>query len=64
MGHLPRGLFESQLKNYFEQFGKVLRLRLSRSKKVKTSTVPQHYLVVSAQTENELRCHTGLRSDN
>lgn len=35
MGHLPKGLFEPQLKAYFEQFGKVLRLRLSRSKKVK-----------------------------
>ncbi|KAK7939201.1 hypothetical protein WMY93_002527 [Mugilogobius chulae] len=33
VGHLPMGLFEPQLKSYFEQFGKVLRLRLSRSKK-------------------------------
>lgn len=33
VGHLPRGLFEPQLKSYFEQFGKVQRLRLSRSKK-------------------------------
>lgn len=33
VGHLPQGLFESQLKAYFEQFGKILRLRLSRSKK-------------------------------
>ncbi|XP_068185498.1 MKI67 FHA domain-interacting nucleolar phosphoprotein [Antennarius striatus] len=33
VGHLPLGLFEPQLKGYFEQFGKVLRLRLSRSKK-------------------------------
>lgn len=33
VGHLPCGLFEPQLKSYFEQFGKVLRLRLSRSKK-------------------------------
>lgn len=63
MGHLPQGLFEPQLKAYFEQFGKVLRLRLSRSKKVKTSTVPERRLDVSAQTENELKCHAGLRSD-
>ncbi|TKS67639.1 CLIP-associating protein 1 [Collichthys lucidus] len=34
VSHLPLGLFEPQLKTYFEQFGKVLRLRLSRSKKV------------------------------
>lgn len=33
VGHLPVGLFEPQLKTYFEQFGKVSRLRLSRSKK-------------------------------
>ncbi|XP_028993464.1 MKI67 FHA domain-interacting nucleolar phosphoprotein [Betta splendens] len=33
VGHLPLGLFEPDLKTYFEQFGKVLRLRLSRSKK-------------------------------
>ncbi|XP_008327168.1 MKI67 FHA domain-interacting nucleolar phosphoprotein [Cynoglossus semilaevis] len=33
VGHLPKGLFEPQLKAYFEQFGRVLRLRLSRSKK-------------------------------
>ncbi|CDQ71126.1 unnamed protein product [Oncorhynchus mykiss] len=33
VGHLPTGLFEPQLKSYFEQFGKVVRLRLSRSKK-------------------------------
>ncbi|XP_054909073.1 MKI67 FHA domain-interacting nucleolar phosphoprotein isoform X2 [Poeciliopsis prolifica] len=33
VGHLPLGLFEPQLRSYFEQFGTVLRLRLSRSKK-------------------------------
>ncbi|XP_040003938.1 MKI67 FHA domain-interacting nucleolar phosphoprotein [Xiphias gladius] len=33
VGHLPLGLFEPQLRSYFQQFGKVLRLRLSRSKK-------------------------------
>lgn len=29
--HLPRGFFEEQLKQYFEQFGTVTRLRLARS---------------------------------
>uniref|UniRef100_A0A669PBV4 Nucleolar protein interacting with the FHA domain of MKI67 n=1 Tax=Phasianus colchicus TaxID=9054 RepID=A0A669PBV4_PHACC len=33
VGHLPRGLVEPQLRQYFEQFGAVRRLRLSRSKK-------------------------------
>ncbi|XP_047457832.1 MKI67 FHA domain-interacting nucleolar phosphoprotein [Mugil cephalus] len=33
VGHLPVGLFEPQLRSYFGQFGNILRLRLSRSKK-------------------------------
>ncbi|XP_009909492.2 MKI67 FHA domain-interacting nucleolar phosphoprotein [Dryobates pubescens] len=33
VGHLPRGLCEPQIREYFEQFGTVTRLRLSRSKK-------------------------------
>ncbi|XP_056611183.1 MKI67 FHA domain-interacting nucleolar phosphoprotein [Triplophysa dalaica] len=33
VAHLPRGLFEPQLKAYFKQFGTVLRVRVSRSKK-------------------------------
>lgn len=33
VGHLPVGLFEPELRKYFGQFGKVTRLRLSRSKK-------------------------------
>ncbi|MBN3306561.1 MK67I protein, partial [Amia calva] len=33
LGHIPKGFFEPQIRKYFEQFGKVLRLRLSRSKK-------------------------------
>ncbi|XP_066476912.1 MKI67 FHA domain-interacting nucleolar phosphoprotein [Tiliqua scincoides] len=33
LGHIPRGLYEPQLREYFGQFGTVTRLRLSRSKK-------------------------------
>ncbi|XP_077129410.1 MKI67 FHA domain-interacting nucleolar phosphoprotein isoform X2 [Ranitomeya variabilis] len=33
IGHIPRSLFEPQLKEYFSQFGTISRLRLSRSKK-------------------------------
>uniref|UniRef100_A0A8C8SNY2 Nucleolar protein interacting with the FHA domain of MKI67 n=1 Tax=Pelusios castaneus TaxID=367368 RepID=A0A8C8SNY2_9SAUR len=33
LGHIPRGLHEPQIKEYFSQFGTVTRLRLSRSKK-------------------------------
>ncbi|KAM9230294.1 LOW QUALITY PROTEIN: MKI67 FHA domain-interacting nucleolar phosphoprotein-like [Dugong dugon] len=37
MGHIPRGLFEPQLKGYFSQFGTVTGLKLSRSKKTGNS---------------------------
>lgn len=37
VSHLPRNLVEPQLKSYFGQFGKILRLRLSRSKKTGNS---------------------------
>lgn len=33
LGHIPKGFFEPQMRKYFEQFGTVTRLRLSRSKK-------------------------------
>ncbi|XP_042640330.1 MKI67 FHA domain-interacting nucleolar phosphoprotein isoform X2 [Tyto alba] len=33
VGHLPRGLCEPQISAYFQQFGTVRRLRLSRSRK-------------------------------
>ncbi|XP_029386527.1 MKI67 FHA domain-interacting nucleolar phosphoprotein [Echeneis naucrates] len=33
VSHLPQGLFEPQLTSYFQQFGTISRLRLSRSKK-------------------------------
>ncbi|XP_075037240.1 MKI67 FHA domain-interacting nucleolar phosphoprotein [Mixophyes fleayi] len=37
IGHIPRALFEPQLREYFGQFGTVTRLRLSRSKKTGSS---------------------------
>lgn len=33
LGHIPYGFFEEQMKCFFSQFGKVTRIRLSRSKK-------------------------------
>ncbi|KAI7838449.1 hypothetical protein COHA_007712 [Chlorella ohadii] len=33
LGHLPHGFYEKQLKEYFSQFGKVTKVRLSRNKK-------------------------------
>ncbi|XP_063790064.1 MKI67 FHA domain-interacting nucleolar phosphoprotein [Pseudophryne corroboree] len=37
VAHIPRALFEPQLRRYFSQFGTVTRLRLSRSKKTGAS---------------------------
>lgn len=31
VGHIPRGFYEKEMRAYFSQFGKVLRLRLARS---------------------------------
>ncbi|KAF9738595.1 hypothetical protein PMIN06_001991 [Paraphaeosphaeria minitans] len=37
LGRVPHGFFEPQMKKYFTQFGRVLRLRLSRNKKTGAS---------------------------
>jgi nucleolar protein 15 len=37
IGRIPHGFYEKQMKAYFAQFGKVKRLRLSRSKRVRPS---------------------------
>lgn len=37
IGHIPFGFFEKEMKGFFGQFGKVNRLRLSRSKKTTNS---------------------------
>ena len=34
VGHIPHGFYETQMRDYFTQFGAVKRLRLARSKKV------------------------------
>ena len=34
IGHLPYGFEETGLRKFFEQFGKITRLKMSRSKKV------------------------------
>ncbi|KAI3425035.1 hypothetical protein D9Q98_008413 [Chlorella vulgaris] len=40
LGHIPHGFYEKELKEYFSQFGRVTKLRLSRSKK---SGKSKHY---------------------
>lgn len=37
LGHIPEGFAEPQMRSYFNQFGTVLRLRLSRSKRTARS---------------------------
>ena len=37
VGHLPKGFNETELKNFFQQFGQVTKLRVSRSKKTARS---------------------------
>uniref|UniRef100_A0A8C8ZVL6 Nucleolar protein interacting with the FHA domain of MKI67 n=1 Tax=Prolemur simus TaxID=1328070 RepID=A0A8C8ZVL6_PROSS len=37
VGHLPNTLYESQIQDYFSQFGTITRLRLSRSKRTGNS---------------------------
>jgi nucleolar protein 15 len=32
IGHLPHGFYEQEIRSYFSQFGKIARVRLSRSK--------------------------------
>lgn len=34
VGHLPHGFYETQLKDYFSQFGSVTKVHVSRNKKV------------------------------
>ena len=33
IGHLPHGFYEEEIKSYFSQFGRIVRIRLARSKK-------------------------------
>ena len=37
VGHLPKGFNEKELKQFFEQFGTITRMRVSRSKKTARS---------------------------
>lgn len=37
LGHIPSGFFETEIRNFFSQFGKVRRIKLFRSKKTGNS---------------------------
>ena len=34
VGHIPKHFQEKEMRHFFEQFGDILKLRISRSKKV------------------------------
>ncbi|KAI9187930.1 nucleolar protein [Blastocladiella emersonii ATCC 22665] len=48
LGRIPHGFYEEEMVNYFSQFGKVTRLRLSRNKKTGAS---KHYAFVEFESE-------------
>ncbi|KAF9407359.1 hypothetical protein BGZ76_006120, partial [Entomortierella beljakovae] len=48
IGRIPHGFYEEQMKPYFSQFGKVLRLRLSRNKKTGKS---KHYAFIEFSSQ-------------
>lgn len=35
VGHIPHGFYEEQMEDYFKQFGKITRVRVARSKRVR-----------------------------
>lgn len=43
VGHIPHGFYEHEMRQYFEQFGTILQLRLSRNRKTGAS---KHYAFV------------------
>lgn len=47
--HIPHGFYEKQMKEYFSQFGKVSKIRLSRNKKTGKS---KHYAFVQFQSSD------------
>ncbi|OMH82647.1 putative RNA-binding protein, partial [Zancudomyces culisetae] len=46
LGRIPHGFYEKQMKQYFSQFGKITRLRLSRNK---ITGRPKHYAFIEFQ---------------
>jgi nucleolar protein 15 len=43
VGHIPHGFYEHEMRQYFEQFGSILQLRLSRNRKTGAS---KHYAFI------------------
>lgn len=47
VGHIPHGFYEHEMRAYFEQFGTILRLRLSRNPKTGAS---KHYAFIEFES--------------
>lgn len=48
VGHIPHGFYEHEMRQYFEQFGPILQLRLSRNRKTGAS---KHYAFIQFASE-------------
>jgi nucleolar protein 15 len=49
VGHIPHGFYEHEMRAYFEQFGSILQLRLSRNRK---SGASKHYAFIKFASAN------------
>lgn len=47
VGHIPHGFYEHEMRAYFEQFGNILQLRLSRNRKTGAS---KHYAFIKFES--------------
>ncbi|XP_001600029.1 MKI67 FHA domain-interacting nucleolar phosphoprotein-like [Nasonia vitripennis] len=70
IGHIPYGFFEDEMKEYFEQFGKVTRVRVARSKKTGKSRgygyiefqLPEVAKIAAETMNNYLMCGRLLKA--
>lgn len=60
IGHIPHGFYEEQMQQYFSQFGKVLRLRLARSRKTGKS---KGYAFVEFENEEVAKVVAGCMNN-
>ncbi|GFT97750.1 MKI67 FHA domain-interacting nucleolar phosphoprotein-like [Nephila pilipes] len=49
VGHIPHGFYEEEIKQYFSQFGKILRMRVARSQKTGN---PKGYAFIEFEFES------------